>query len=292
VIVPLYFREHQLGFALLEVGTCEGRVYETLRGEISSSLYGALLLRERQQAEKALVEAQEQLVRREKLAVLGQLAATVSHEIRNPLATIHVSATALERKLRNKGLGVERSIDRIQRNITRCDKIISEMLDYARVSDLKLQPVELDGWMNRLLDEQDLPAEITLVREIASGVTVELDPERFRRVLINLIENARQAMQTLRSSDAERILTVQTKADADSLTIAIGDTGPGISPEVMPRIFEPLFSTKDFGAGLGLSVVKGIVEQHGGMIHVASSDGKGTKVSIQLPLHRKENAAL
>ncbi len=293
VIIPLYFREHQLGFALLEVGTREGRVYETLRGEISNSLFGALLLRERQRAEKALLAAQEQLVRREKLAVLGQLAATVSHEIRNPLATIRVSANALDKKVRDQGLGVERALDRIQRNITRCDNIITELLEYARIPELNLQSVDFDDWLNRLLDEQTMPAEIALIREISSGVTLAIDPERFRRVIINLVDNARQAMQAATpTAGAARILTVQAKADAHDLTVVISDTGPGIPPDVMPHLFEPLYSTKDFGAGLGLSVVKGIIEQHGGAIAITSSAGKGTQAVIRLPVSRKENAHL
>ena len=97
---------------------------------------------------RALRQAQDDLVRQEKLAVLGQLTATVSHELRNPLATIRVSATAVDLKTRDRGLGVERALDRIQRNITRCDTIISELLDYTRMPDLDRQAVDFDEWLN------------------------------------------------------------------------------------------------------------------------------------------------
>ena len=232
-----------------------------------------------------LRRAQENLIRREKLAVLGQLAATVSHEIRNPLATIRVSATDLDRKVRGQGLDAERSLDRIQRNITRCDKIISELLDYARMPELNLHPVDFDDWLNRLLDEQALSEEIALRRDLHSGVRVPLDTERFRRVIINLLDNARQAMLTTPEEGRQtKELKVESRVEAGWLKVAVRDTGIGIPTEVMPHIFEPLYSTKGFGAGLGLSVVKGIVEQHGGEVEIVSEAGRGTEAVVRLPL--------
>jgi DNA-binding LacI/PurR family transcriptional regulator/signal transduction histidine kinase len=241
-----------------------------------------------QERTRELRETQETLVRREKLAVLGQLAATVSHELRNPLATIRVSASTVDLNVRDKGLGVERSLDRIQRNITRCDNIISELLDYARMPDLRWQTVDFDNWINRLLDEQSLPEGITLHRDTVSGTHVPMDPERFRRVVINLMDNARQAILAAASPTGPglKAVSVQTRIEGDRLRLVISDTGTGIPPEVLPRIFEPLYSTKGFGAGLGLSVVKGIVEQHGGEIAVTSEAGKGTQVVVRLPLTR------
>jgi DNA-binding LacI/PurR family transcriptional regulator/signal transduction histidine kinase len=231
-----------------------------------------------------LRQAQETLIRREKLATLGQLAATVSHELRNPLATIRVSATALDSKIRGKDLGAEPALGRIQRNVTRCDNIISELLDYARMPDLHLQSVAFDDWLNRLLDEQVLPADITLHRRIESGVRVKIDPERFRRVSINLLDNARQAMASGSAPDRPCVLGISAKTESDCLVVEISDTGIGIASDVMPHIFEPLYSTKGFGAGLGLSVVQGILEQHGGTIEIKSEAGQGTQVVIRLPL--------
>jgi signal transduction histidine kinase len=233
-----------------------------------------------------LETAQAELLRKERLATLGQVAATVSHEIRNPLATIQISATVVDHKIRGKGLDdVEPVLDRIQRNVTRCDNIIGELLDYARTSEPNLKRVRFDDWLNQVLDEQNLPGGITLSRDLASGVDVSLDPERFRRLIINLVDNAWQAMLELpETSDRARVLSVKSSVVADRLKVVISDTGPGISPDVRPRIFEPLYSTKNFGVGLGLSVVEEIVKQHGGEIEISSEAGKGTQVAVRLPL--------
>jgi sigma-B regulation protein RsbU (phosphoserine phosphatase) len=238
---------------------------------------------------RALRQAQQNLVRQEKLAVLGQLAATVSHEIRNPLATIRVSTTAVEQKVRGKGLDVERPLDRIQRNITRCDAIITELLEYTRMPELNLQTVEIDAWLDRLLDELAKPGDLPLRRDLHSGIRMPLDAERFRRVIINLLENARHAMQSMPEEDrAGKELVVETRSSGDALTLTVRDSGIGIPPEVLPHVFEPLFSTKGFGVGLGLAIVRGIVEQHGGTIELASEVGRGTSAVVRLPLARKE----
>jgi signal transduction histidine kinase/HAMP domain-containing protein len=248
----------------------------------------------RQEAERArelaelnldLQAAQAELLRQERLATLGQLAATVSHEIRNPLATIGTSAFTVARKTRDKGLGVESALDRIERNIARCDDIINELLDYTRMSKLKPQLVVFDDWLQQVLDEQHLPEGITLAPNLTAGVEILVDPERFRRVIINLFDNACQAMQGEPNPDCqESIVYVQSEIEKEHLKISIADTGPGIPSEVMPHIFEPLYSTKGFGVGLGLSVVQDIIKQHGGRMEISSEVGKGTQVVMWLPL--------
>jgi signal transduction histidine kinase len=232
-----------------------------------------------------LKAAQDELIRQERLATVGQLTAIVSHEIRNPLATIRASAFTIDQKVRDKGLGVEPALERLERNITRCDNIIAEFLDFTRTPALKLQPVCLDKWLKQVLDKQALPESINLSLDLNVELEVPLDPERFRQVIVNLFDNACQAMQEKTNPDGqEHILHVQSSIVGERLKLSITDTGPGIPPDVLTYIFEPLYSTKGFGVGLGLSIVKEIVRQHDGEIEVNSKVGLGTQVVVWLPL--------
>jgi len=292
IVEPLYVRDHQFGYALFRVQPPGHEACDVLRRQISGALWGVLLLRAREEAEAALEEAyddlkvaQEEFLHQERLATLGQVAATVSHEIRNPLATIRISAATVERKTRGKKLGVKLALDRIQRNITRCDSIIAELLDYTRMPSLQFKLVRFDGWLNQVLDEQMLPERIVLSRNLASGAEIPLDVERFRRVIVNLVDNAWQAMVGLsQPRDQPRAVVVGSSVEAGRLKLVIADTGVGIPPDVMPHIFDPLFSTKDSGIGLGLSIVREIVKQHDGEIEIASRAGEGTQVIVWLPL--------
>jgi signal transduction histidine kinase len=181
------------------------------------------------------------------------------------------------------GLRLERPMARIERSIARCDHIISDLLEYTRARELNRRPVALDPWLGEVLDEQHLPEGIVLERRFAaSGTMVALDAERFRRVIINILDNAAQAVAAQQSAAGDRRITIATFA-ADQVEILVEDSGPGIAPEVLPRIFEPLFSTKSFGTGLGLPTVKQIVEQHGGIVCISSEPGAGTRVQLRLP---------
>ncbi len=234
--------------------------------------------------------AQEGLIRSERLSVLGQLTATVAHELRNPLSAIRNSVYALKELVASKGLVLDRPLSRIERSIGRCDRIVGDLLDYARSRQLQCVPVVLDQWLGEVLDDQKLPEGIGLTHSFgAAGVVVSVDPERLRRVVVNLVENAVQAM--VEAGSPRRELEVSTRPIGQEIEIAVSDTGPGISAEVLPKIFEPLFSTKSFGTGLGLPTVKQIVEQHGGHIEVASVVGSGTRVTVRLPLALTEEIA-
>src|SRR5579862_3055683 len=226
--------------------------------------------------------AQEEVLRNARLSALGQLTATVAHELRNPLSSLRNTLFTLKDALANAPINVDRPVGRMERSIARCDGIISDLLDYTRFRDLRCRPITADKWLGEVLAEQPIPKGVTLASTLgASGHRINVDTERLRRVLVNLIDNAIQAMAE--AASAEQRIAISTRIIDGSYEVVITDTGPGIPAEVMPRIFEPLFSTKSFGTGLGLPTVKQIVEQHGGTIMIDSAPGNGTRVTIRLP---------
>lgn len=241
----------------------------------------ALLVERNQFQVQEVLQAQQELVQRERLAVLGQLTATVSHELRNPLAALRVSVQHLSSRLKPHAPEVESSFHRIERTITRCDRLVEELLDFARATALDPNPVLFDAFLNEVASELAIPPEVSLIFELSCPKSrVLLDKDRFRRVLVNLVTNGVQAVQ--QSNGARGAVTVSTRASSTELELGVADTGPGFPEEIRPRVFEPLFSTKSFGVGLGLAIVKRIVEQHGGQIEVPQA--KGGLVVVRLPL--------
>jgi signal transduction histidine kinase len=224
---------------------------------------------------------QEEIMRKERLAVLGQLTATVAHELRNPLSAIRNTLFTIKEAVGADASDLERPFGRMERSILRCDRIINDLLEYTRAQDLRCRCVIADSWIAETIAEQSIPGDIVVATDLrAAGCRVSFDAERMRRVIVNLIDNAVQAMS---ESAAPRRITVTSGVEASLYRLTIADTGAGIAPDVLPRIFEPLFSTKPFGTGLGLPTVKQIVEQHGGEIAIGSELGEGTGVVVRLP---------
>jgi signal transduction histidine kinase len=240
---------------------------------------------------RQLKEAQDELVTRGKLAQLGQLIATVAHEIRNPLGAVRTASFLLERKTRGKGLGIEPQIERINSGIGRCDAIITQLLDFARSKSLQYDSLDLDDWLEKTLEEeiQKLPAAVTVQRQPGlGGALVQFDPGRLSRGIINLVSNASEALvgkgdDPAKFANASPRITIATRGHGEHVEIAVSDNGPGISAANLQRIFEPLFTTKSFGTGLGLSAVQKIAEQHGGALSVASEPGAGATFTIRIP---------
>jgi NO-binding membrane sensor protein with MHYT domain/nitrogen-specific signal transduction histidine kinase len=232
-----------------------------------------------------------ELLSRERLSALGQLTATVAHELRNPLSAIRTTLPVVREMIMAAGVVLERPLARIERSIARCDQLVTGLLDYTRPAVLNSKPTDVDAWLDSVLDEQIMPSGIVLERDLsAPACVVNVDPDRFRRVIINLIDNASQAIEQSPACAGQRKIAVSTRL-SDQLEIIITDTGPGITPEILPRIFEPLFSTKNFGTGLGLPTVKQLVEQHHGSIAVDSKPGHGTTVRIRLPFSTPKSMA-
>ncbi|HZT87642.1 MAG TPA: ATP-binding protein [Stellaceae bacterium] len=228
-----------------------------------------------------LKRVQDELLRKERLSTLGQLTATIAHELRNPLSAIRNTAFTIAESAAAQGLRLERPVTRLERSIGRCDRLITDLLEYTRLREPVRMPLPLDSWLASVLDEQTLPEGTVLRRDFhAPDILADVDPELLRRVVVKLSENAVQALDEV--PEGGRTLTVGTSADGSTISIVIEDSGPGIAPDVMGKIFDPLFSTRSFGTGLGLPTVKQIVEQHGGSVEIVSELGRGTRVVVTL----------
>jgi PAS domain S-box-containing protein len=237
-----------------------------------------------------LKKTQEKLLRQEKFSTIGKITATVSHELRNPLATIQASIFSLSERLKEKSPETIRTLDRARRNIDRCDKIIQDLLDYTRYKELELVTTDIDKWLALDLSEYKMPSDIILTQELHSGARIMIDRDRLRRCVINIIENSKQAMEHNESItyDAawKKYITVRSHISGSRLVIQVEDNGPGIPADSLDKIFEGLYSTKATGVGLGLPFVKQTMEQHGGGIEVQSELKKGTTITLWLPLER------
>jgi len=235
-----------------------------------------------------LRNAQEELVRKERLATLGQLTATVSHELRNPLGAMRPPVYLLKKYFNdNADEKLLNAVERLDRNITRCDHIIDELLDFTRITDLNKEQTLIDQWLDTVLEENFDLDNVEIQKNYSlEGVKAPVDTDRLQRAIINVIENAYHAMLGSESGSngmAEARLTIETRANGDRIEISITDTGHGIPEDVLPKIFEPLFSTKNFGVGLGMPTVQQIMKQHGGGIDISTLEGKGTTVTLWLP---------
>lgn len=234
---------------------------------------------------KELEEAQNELIQKERLAAIGQLISTVSHELRNPLGTIKASAYLISEKLQGTQSSYDKVFTRIETNINRCEKIISQLLDYTRVRNLELRSVNIDQWLANFLNEYEIQPSTRLEKELSSNISLMVDEDKLRRVMVNLCDNACQAME-VKSEIApfDMVLKVQAKVAENRLEIRVKDNGIGIHKEDLKRVFDLLYSKKSFGVGLGLTVVKQIMEEHKGQVEISSEEGKGTEVLIWFPL--------
>jgi signal transduction histidine kinase len=248
---------------------------------------------------RKLEAAQDEIIRRGKLSQLGQLTATVAHELRNPLATVRTSVFLVERKIQDKVAGLDAQFRRIENGITRCDATITQLLDFARSKALQREDIDVDEWLAQVVEEQaqKLPPSVRIECSLGlGGRTASIDSERMSRVMINLLTNASEAMVG-RGDDPSKVTTpdpliaIETRLAARGIEISVSDKGPGMSEEVMNRILEPLFTTKNFGTGLGLPAVEKILEQHGGGLEVKSEPGKGARFTVWFPSEAEDRQA-
>jgi signal transduction histidine kinase len=235
-----------------------------------------------------LNETQDELARTERLAAIGQLTATVSHELRNPLGTLMSSVAILKRSTR-PDTAIDGEFDRVQRNIRRCVRIIDDLLEFSRRPNVAMAPLALDAWLCEQAADLSALAPVRLELDLSCDRMIEADGERLRQVLINLVQNGMQAVLERAPASGGRVL-VSTRCLGDEVLLRVVDDGIGMRDEVKSRLFEPLYSTKPFGLGLGLALVRRIVERHGGQLAIESQPNDGCMVEIRLPAMKPELA--
>jgi two-component system sensor histidine kinase HydH len=234
------------------------------------------------QANQQLREAEAAVRRSERLAALGQLTAGLAHELRNPLGTIKASSEMLSRNIAGENEIAREVAGYISTEVDRCNSLVSRFLDFARPLEARLAPVELSQVIDRAIDmaQRDAGAQnITIYRNYAPDIPpFPMDAELMERVFFNVIQNAVQA------SPPGSSITVKTRAAGDTAETCVIDRGSGIDPKIAETIFNPFFTTKSNGVGLGLAIVSKIIDRHGGKMTVESQPGEGSVFHILLPL--------
>ena len=239
---------------------------------------------ELQASNEELRETQEQLIRSEKLAAIGQLASGVGHELRNPLGAIRNAVFYVRRRIGNTDLPtteprVLEFLDIIDEEVNAANKVITDLLGFSRVAKPTVSPVSIAGVIEDALKHTPLPEDVDLAKDIDKNLPmVMVDADQIRRVFINIVLNALQAM-----TEGGR-LDIRARSKGDFVEVEFTDSGSGIPKSAINKIFDPLFTTKAKGIGLGLSVCKNILERHSGDIRVESEVGQGTTFTVSLPI--------
>jgi signal transduction histidine kinase len=219
-----------------------------------------------------LETTQEELIQREKLATFGRLAGSVAHELRNPLGVISNAVYLLRILTSEKENSVRDNLDLISEEVTHSADIISELFKYSEISEAYRKSVAIISLVNNAIDRAPIPENIEVLKDIPTELSnLLIDEEQIGQVFENIIENAIEAMP-----DGGR-LSIETKEENNRVTVTISDTGIGIAPEDIEKLFEPLFTTKVRGIGLGLAITKKLIEANNGQIEVQSELNKGTR---------------
>jgi len=254
-------------------------LFEILLYNIVAWVAGALVESERRQRAK-LKEAQEELIQANKFKVLGELASGMAHEIRNPLGSIQGSLEILKEDYKEGDKKAE-FLNILFKEIKRLNRVVTDFLSYARPS----KPALVSCDLNQLIQES-----LSIVKPEADKKQIALstyfntklpqiqaDPSQLKQAFLNLLLNSLQAL------DSSGEISVSSDVYNGWITVEIKDSGPGISPENLPKVFIPFFTTKKEGVGLGLGIVERIIQNHQGKITVESQTGKGTVFTIKLP---------
>ena len=294
--VPLKFHDELIGVINVQTreprlfGKSERRLLKTIAHQISGSIRNARLYESVLAAKRELEQTQERLIESEKMAALGRLSATLSHELRNPLAGLKGASQLLLRKTPENDERKE-YVNLILSEVGRLGRIVDDLLHFARPRELRYEPVDANRIIQDALllhSEEFSERGITVRKRLSKLPPVRVDRDKFTQVIVNVLLNARDAMP----EGGELLVTsggVTTEPDRRNILILqFRDTGPGIPEEVLDHVFEPFFTTKPTGVGLGLAICKSIIEEHGGSISISSGHESGnnysTVVTVEMPM--------
>ncbi len=259
--------------AYLTYGLAESNRSEARRAQATAD--------ELARANERLLEAEASVRRSERLAALGQLSAGLAHELRNPLSTIRTSAEMLTKRLEGSNAVAQELAGYIASEVDRTNLLVTRFLEFARPLQLRLSQLDIHSLLDEAIvnfEKQDPVHRITIHRAYDPSLpNVQGDATLLERVFFNLIQNAADA------SPADGVVTVKTRTLDTGLEVAVIDRGSGIRPEHREQIFNPFFTTKASGVGLGLAIAAKIIDEHGGRIGVQSEPGQGSSFVVQLP---------
>jgi len=233
---------------------------------------------------------EERLREVEHLSAVGQLSRSMAHEIRNPLNFINLSIDYIGDKYvpddpKNKEK-FNSLITGIKDEIQRLNKLVNEFLDYSKPIKLDIKEVRINKIINDLLFLVQAKAEaekIKIIKEADEDYKLSVDPELIKSCILNLMTNAFHAMESI---ERERYLKIKTSIEGENFVLTVCDNGKGVTPENLPKIFEPFFSTKKTGLGLGLPFTKRVIEEHGGKVEFSSKIDEGSEAKIILPISK------
>ncbi|MGB9756404.1 MAG: sensor histidine kinase, partial [Candidatus Bathyarchaeales archaeon] len=277
-LIPLELFLHQAAITIENA-----QLIESLR-EARKQLetYALELEKKVEERTQELKRSQEQLLKAQRLAVIGELAGMVGHDLRNPLTSIAGAQYYLKKRLSLEANDKIRDmLDLIERNIAYSNKIINDLLDYSREIELEISETTPKTLVKEALGLVEIPKNVQVLDLTKSIPKIRVDVEKTRRVFVNLIRNAVEAMPKGGK------ITIKSRALGENLEMIFADTGVGMSKQTLEKLWTPLFTTKAKGMGFGLAICKRFVEAHGGSISVKSALGKGTTFTVTIPIQPK-----
>jgi len=253
-------------------------LYENARLVRELASWNQRLEKRVQEATKELAQSQERMLRSERLAAIGQLGASIAHELRNPWSVISNSVYYLKSRVGEEDPKARRHLEIIEDEVNISNEIITDLMSFARVRQLETHPEDPTRLVHQALARTSIPPNVSVdVEASTNGARVLADGDRLQQVLINLVNNAVQAMPE------GGHLTLTTRAENGHIAFEVADTGVGIPEDQIEAIFEPLYTTRTKGVGMGLAIVQMLVEAHQGTIEVRSTPGRGSQFTVRVP---------